>query len=202
MYCLIINDAQCSILRRCSNYIFVLDLTHGFNILHNDNCRTGCETFKLWWDLVWLILEVWGQVSKPRGWIFKSWYLSEAGKSTQQQYCAILQAHIHVSQLRDCLTKRQSGLTHWSRKLWALFKRIFLHTFFNVNCCALMKTSPSFVRSGPIDYNPLCGQIIGWDSSRWRANIWTNDGLVHPPSVPEIFEMVPVVALALVLPVR
>ena len=87
-------------------------------------------------------------------------------------------------------------------RIMSSFQTNFLHTFFNVNCCVLMKTSPNFVRSGPIDYNPLCGQIIGWDSSRWRANIRTNDGLVHPPSVPGIFEMVPVVALALVLPVR
>ena len=40
----------------CSNYIFILELTHGFNGLSNDNCRP--ETF-MFWDFVWLILEVW-----------------------------------------------------------------------------------------------------------------------------------------------
>ena len=43
---------------RCSNYIFILDLTHGFNGLGKDNCKMRQETFKFW-DLVWLILEVW-----------------------------------------------------------------------------------------------------------------------------------------------
>ena len=31
--------------RRCSNYIFILDLTPGFNGLHKDNCETRWETF-------------------------------------------------------------------------------------------------------------------------------------------------------------
>ena len=33
--------------RRCSNYIFILDLTPGFNMLHKGNCKTRLETFKL-----------------------------------------------------------------------------------------------------------------------------------------------------------
>ena len=43
--------------RRCSNYIFILNLTPGFNGLSEDNCKRIQETFKFW-DLVWLILEV------------------------------------------------------------------------------------------------------------------------------------------------
>ena len=42
--------------RRCSNYIFILHLTLGFNILRKDNCKPRWETFKFW-DLVQLILE-------------------------------------------------------------------------------------------------------------------------------------------------
>ena len=34
--------------RRCSNYIFILDLTPGFNGLGKDNCKTRRETFKHW----------------------------------------------------------------------------------------------------------------------------------------------------------
>ena len=34
--------------RRCSNYIFILNLTHGFNRLGEDNCKTRGETFKFW----------------------------------------------------------------------------------------------------------------------------------------------------------
>ena len=42
----------------CSNYIFILDLTPGFNRLHKDNCKMRWETFKFG-GLVHLILEVW-----------------------------------------------------------------------------------------------------------------------------------------------
>ena len=34
--------------RRCSNYIFILNWTHGFNRLGKDNCKTRGETFKFW----------------------------------------------------------------------------------------------------------------------------------------------------------
>ena len=37
--------------RHCSNYIFILHLTLGFNILRKDNCKPWRETFKFW-DLV------------------------------------------------------------------------------------------------------------------------------------------------------
>ena len=44
--------------RRCSNYIFIPNLTHGFNSLGKDSCKTRQETFKFW-DSVRLILEIW-----------------------------------------------------------------------------------------------------------------------------------------------
>ena len=44
--------------RRCSNYIFILGLTPGFNRLHKDNCKARREPFQFW-DLVRLILEIW-----------------------------------------------------------------------------------------------------------------------------------------------
>ena len=43
--------------RPCSNYIFILDLIHGFNRLGKDNFKTERESLKFW-DLVWLILEI------------------------------------------------------------------------------------------------------------------------------------------------
>ena len=43
--------------RRCSNNIFILDLTPGFIELGKDNCKTKRETFRFW-DLVRLILEI------------------------------------------------------------------------------------------------------------------------------------------------
>ena len=42
----------------CSNYIFILDLTYGLNIMNTGNCKTRREAFKFW-DLVCLILEIW-----------------------------------------------------------------------------------------------------------------------------------------------
>ena len=42
---------------RCSNYIFILDLTPGFNGLGKDDYMTRWESFKFW-DLVRLILEI------------------------------------------------------------------------------------------------------------------------------------------------
>ena len=51
---MIVNDCQ-----RCSNYIFILDLTPGFIGLGKDNRKTlRRETFK-YWDLVRLISEIW-----------------------------------------------------------------------------------------------------------------------------------------------
>ena len=32
--------------RRCSNYIFIIDLTLGFSELGTDNCKTRWESFK------------------------------------------------------------------------------------------------------------------------------------------------------------
>ena len=47
----------------CSNYIFILDLTHGFYIVNKGNCKTRRETFKFW-DSVQLILEFWQYVER------------------------------------------------------------------------------------------------------------------------------------------
>ena len=44
---------------RCSNYIFILDLTSGFKGFGKDRRKAVRESFKCW-DLVRLILETWG----------------------------------------------------------------------------------------------------------------------------------------------
>ena len=44
--------------RRCSNYIFILNLTPGFNRKGEDICKSRRETFKFK-DLVPLVLEIW-----------------------------------------------------------------------------------------------------------------------------------------------
>ena len=38
----------------CSNYIFILSLTPGFNGLGNDNCKTKWEPFNLWIDVTYI----------------------------------------------------------------------------------------------------------------------------------------------------
>ena len=45
---------------RLSNYIYILDLTHGFNGLGRDNCKLKRPTFK-YSGLVRIILEFWQQ---------------------------------------------------------------------------------------------------------------------------------------------
>ena len=47
--------------RRCSNYIFILDLTSGFNGFGKDSHKTVQESLNCW-DLVQLILETWRYV--------------------------------------------------------------------------------------------------------------------------------------------
>ena len=49
----------------CSNYICILHLTPGFNILCKDNCKPRREKFE-YWDLVQLILEISRYVIRPK----------------------------------------------------------------------------------------------------------------------------------------
>ena len=66
--------------RRCSNYIFILDLTPGFNEMGKDNCKTRWESFKFW-DLVRLILEILRYTSFMEALIQKSWADESISKS-------------------------------------------------------------------------------------------------------------------------
>ena len=51
-----------------ANYIFILDLTPGFNGLGKDNFNTRRKTFK-WWDSVRLILDIWWEFgTAPWNW--------------------------------------------------------------------------------------------------------------------------------------
>ena len=55
--CLLLRCCWSIACRRCSNYIFILYLTPGFNRLDKDKCKTRRESFKFS-DLVPLILEI------------------------------------------------------------------------------------------------------------------------------------------------
>ena len=57
-----INCAKTTACRCCSNNIFTLDFTLGFNKLRKDNCMTRRETFKVL-DLVRLLKEIWRYAS-------------------------------------------------------------------------------------------------------------------------------------------
>ena len=58
--------------RRCSNYIFILDLTADFNGLVKDNCKARREILKFW-DLVRLILEIWWYVVNVTRYVWMKW---------------------------------------------------------------------------------------------------------------------------------
>ena len=57
VYCWSLRCSWSIACQRCCNYIFILHLTLGFNILHKDNCKPRWETFKFS-DLVQLVLEI------------------------------------------------------------------------------------------------------------------------------------------------
>ena len=86
-------------------------LTLGFNGLDKDNCKTRRETFTFW-DLVWLILEVWLRDGKffgsAAGWIdistsvttifrlkFPGWY-TLPGVIPLPIYCYLVEYTLHV----------------------------------------------------------------------------------------------------------
>ena len=52
------SDVVGAACRRCSNYIFIMDLIPGFNGLGKGICKTRREAFQFWY-LVRLILEIW-----------------------------------------------------------------------------------------------------------------------------------------------
>ena len=85
----------------CSNYIFIVHSTPGFNILHKNNCKTRRDTFKFG-DLVPLILE--NLLYSPRSeceisipvvhcalhrWapLLQTWWRHRSGCSDRVQFC-------------------------------------------------------------------------------------------------------------------
>ena len=62
--------------RHCSNYIFILHLILGSNILHKSNYKSRREIFKLW-GLVHLILEsLWYIYNESHGTLLSSLYVA------------------------------------------------------------------------------------------------------------------------------
>ena len=111
----------------CSNYIFMLLLTLGLNILHKDNCKPRRETFKFC-DLVRLILEI-------------LWYSIHANDV------------LHI----DCETGNYSVCSEFKIHLcWGfcvktlkLFRTIWhFQMLLNENYCILMQISLKYVPKG------------------------------------------------------
>ena len=85
--------------RRCSNYIFILDLTPGFKGLGKDDFKTRWESFKFWY-LVRLILEILryitlnfrGQMSRSSSSSssYCSWIVQDMGSVTEIQHFNVM----------------------------------------------------------------------------------------------------------------
>ena len=69
-YCWLLRCSWSIACRRCSNYIFIINLTHGLNVLGRDSCKTRRETF-MFGDWVRLILDNWVCVIKL--WTLGEW---------------------------------------------------------------------------------------------------------------------------------
>ena len=112
--------------RRCSNYIFILDLTHGFNRLGKDNCKTRRETFEFW-DLVRLILEIWWygmSFTAFLKWTFCFWWTSIDRASWRG---------IDGSTVLYSMDSNNSG--------WSLFKLVYIHFIIYPNIYILSITT-------------------------------------------------------------
>ena len=96
--------------RHCSNYIFILNLTPGFNGLLKDNCKKRRESFK-YLDLLRLILETWRYFWKSKRFDYcdylttrhVSWLLSkgvdvifELGKAIFWEYSKCYICYIYI----------------------------------------------------------------------------------------------------------
>ena len=112
--------------RRCSNYIFILDLTPGFNGLGKDTCKTRRESFKFWY-LVCLILEILRFCSLPKAlgqWDMSSpvsaiWICSQQW-IVLQPFTLFRKERHHTTLLRFCFAVFLQKLKH-SYQLWHSF---------------------------------------------------------------------------------
>ena len=105
--------------RRCSNYIFILDLTPGSTKLCKYYCNTRRETFKFW-DLMRLILEIWRY--PELGYALKSLTINSRRISVSEVNNIAFPLSYNLRNSVNTLRPRQSG----RRFADATFKRIFL----------------------------------------------------------------------------
>ena len=126
--------------RRCSNYIVILNLTHGFNRLGKDSCKSRRET-SVFGDWVRLILEIWRYIIYPIN-------ILRPGKNGRYFSKDILSAGSWLLNFKWSFTEIWSWVSNWKydriildnvgMKYWriygslgnALIKRAYI-------CCAL-----------------------------------------------------------------
>ena len=104
--CWSLRCSSSSARQRCSNFILILNLTPGFNILHRNSCKTRWGTFEFC-DLVHLILEIW-----------------------QYHTNVDLLARNPETHPYDNWTKCPPFSTHWGQdKMVAIFQTLFSNAF-------------------------------------------------------------------------
>ena len=149
----IVDSFRCSwsiACRRCSNYIFILDLKHGFSGFDEDNYKTMRETFKFR-DLLRLILGVWHYWYPILKWATETQHnVRVPGRQAiqqQQQWPpddmphSIEQTRFYLMSINPSPLDRQ------------LADDIYRCIFVNETFCIWMKISLKFVPKSPINYN-------------------------------------------------
>ena len=143
--------------RRCSNYIFIHNLTPGFNGLSNDNCKTRRESFKFW-DLVRLILRDFTVLVM----IVMDDLVGDGG----QNGCPEWSLHYYHSMPMElwpwaAASKYETLNTLRPRRNEQHFADdTFKRIFFNENVWILIKISLKFVPKDPINNIPALVQIM------------------------------------------
>ena len=138
--------------RHCSNYIFILNLTNGFNRLGKDNCKTRGETFKFW-DSVRLILETlrYIQQTGSSDWVNVTNEESNESLSIDLSKVEWSRVHEEVNQLTippgdqdsdECvyvkmieLQKLQLYQIWWSRLWWAFWRCMTTNIMEHMHIC-------------------------------------------------------------------
>ena len=143
--CCLLRCSRSIACRRCSSYIFILDLTPGCNGLAKTTVRLEGKPFKFW-DVLRFILEAWRYTEWHSIFIINEGVLRAS--ITPPRSSLVLK--ILISTLRP----RQNG-RHFADDT---FKRIFV----NKNVRIFIEISLKFVPRGPINNIPALVQIMAW----------------------------------------
>ena len=133
--------------RRCSNYIFILDLTSGFKGFGKESRRTVWESFKCF-DLVCLILETWQYIILLMG-IWCHPYLSPWFRAYPHNQAVtvswIFKGHCLCGPMR--LANAMGYINHWvpMKYAWAGLSATGMFRIPYHHCCYLYSVFPSII---------------------------------------------------------